>query len=584
MSFIAGLVKRFRRLASGLKEKPTAQLEEFEFEHFLFYHGLVGSSPENEKSFREVRADINEAVRNNSPVQLSIALKLPPLWWDDKLETIFLEMAATTGNTGLDCLLPSTLEQMPVDDARPLRHSDWRVRSNAARVCAALNATAALPEMVLALRDESSERRAAFCHIAYSLGRVGGEEARLVIKEFLFHEQSWFRVDAAGALAYWPAAIIAHDLMTAMLENHRLSDYAAVAVARKHKPRVFMEHTDETVQDGGVEMVINLLEAVRNTFPPETAYELGVAHSLPTICELARKKPTPRRLRAAMQLSTFLAYNDQISMTERDETIALLENSVQKSVSEWLSSANPNKATTPGYRGEILHAIWLAGEGNQTDALPYVVPMLSPGNPWLRSAIETAGKLGNAQVAPDLVALAKQTVSPEERAGRETSKQPVFEDDEEGAKTYWQIIKALGMLPSTQSYQLLLTAARDFTPDKRAEAMQSLNRLMLDPQFTDRRNEFQNAVLERLSDPAVSVRIAALDAAGVHNLVDLLPQTIKLVESKEVSVYKQAMNTLVQYGNFDARRVKNAVTARTTQVDRFKRERFDAVLSKLPPD
>lgn len=583
MSFIAGFVKRFRRLASGLKEKPTAQLEEFEFEHFLLYHGLVGSSPENEKSFREVRADINEAVRNNSPVQLSIALKLPPLWWDDKLENIFLEMGATTGNTGIDCLLPATTEQMLVDDARPLRHSDWRVRSNAARVCAALNATAALPDMVLALRDDAAERMAAFCHIAYSLGRLGGEEARLAIKEFLFHEQSWFRVDAAGALSNWPAAIVAHDLMTAMLESHRLSDYAAVAVARKHKPRVFMEHADETVQDGGVEMVINLLEAVRNTFPPETAYELGVAHSLPAICELARKKPTPRRLRAAMQLSTFLADNDQISMAERDETIALLETSVQKSVSEWLANANPNKVTTPGYRGEILHALWLAGEGNQHDVLPYVVPMLKAGNPWLRPAIETAGKLGNAQVAPDLVALAKQTVNPEERSAREASKQPVFEDDEEGAKTYWQIIKALGMLPSPESYQLLLTAASDFTPDKRAEALQSLNRVMLDPQFTDRRAEFQNLIAERLSDPAVSVRIAALDAAGVHNLIDLLPQTIKLVESKEVSVYKQAMNTLVQYGNFSAGRVKEAVTARASQVDRFKRERFDAVLAKLPP-
>lgn len=583
MSFIAGLVKRFRRLASGLKEKPTAQLEEFEFEHFLLYHGLVGSSPENEKSFREVRADINEAVRNNSPVQLSIALKLPPLWWDDKLETIFLEMAATTGNTGIDCLLPSTTEQMEVDDARPLRHSDWRVRSNAARVCAAINATAALPEMILGLRDQSPERRAAFCHLAYSLGRLGGEEARLAIKDFLFHEQDWFRVDAAGALANWPAAIVAHDLMTAMLKTHRLSDYAAVAVARKHKPRTFMEHSDQTVQDGGVEMVINLLEAVRNTFPPETAYELGVAHSLPTVCELARKHPTPRRLRAAMQLSTFLADNDQISMAERDETIALLENSVQKTVSEWLSQSNPNKVTTPGYAGEILHALWLSGEGSQTDVLPYVVPMLKPGSPWLRPAIETAGKLGNAQVAADLVALARQTVQPDDRSKREASKQPVFEDDEEGAKTYWQILKALGLLPSPDSYALLVTATSDFTPDKRSQALQSLNRVMLDPQFTERRTEFQNIVSERLSDPAVAVRIAALDAAGVHNLVDLLPQTIKLVESKEVSVYKQAMNTLLQYGNFNAQRVKAAVTARASQVDRFKRERFDAVLNKLPP-
>ena len=575
-------MKRFRRLASGLKEKPTAQLEDFEFEHFLLYHGLVGSSPENERSFRDVRADINSAVQNNSPAQLAIAFKLPPLWWDDKLETIFLEMSATTGSTGRECLLPDTAEQMPVDDSRPLRHSDWQVRSNAARVVAALNMTEAIPEIVLALSDESMERRAAFCHLVYSLGRLGGEPARLAVKDYLNHDESWFRVDAAGALATWPANVVSHDLMLAMLNTHRLSDYTAVAIARKHKPRIFMEHNHEEVQDGGVEMVIALLQAVRGTFPAETAYELGVAHSLPQICELAKSKPTPRRLRAAMELSSFLSEHDQISHTEREQTLALLENNVSGTVTKWLSQSEPQNSS-PAYRGEIVHALWLAGSGQQTDVLPHLVPMLKLDNPWLRSAIETSGKLGNAQVVPNLVSLANQLVSPTARAEREMSKQPVFEENEEAAKTYWEILRALGTLSSKESATLLLTATADFAPDKRSEAINSLNKVMLDPSLSDQRAAFQSAMGERLSDSATQVRIAALDAVGVHGLIDLLPQVMKLVEAKEVSVYKQAMNTLSRLGAMETTKVRDAIRSRVGQVDTFKRERYENVLATLPP-
>lgn len=583
MSFIAGIVKKFRRLASGLKEKPTVQLEDFEFEHFLLYHGLVGSSPENERTFRDVRADINAAVQNNSPAQLAIALKLPPLWWDDKLETIFREMSATTSNTGIDCLLPQTTEQLEVDDARPLRHSDWRVRSNAARIAAALNVSAAISEIVLAINDESPERRAAFCHLAYSLGKLGGEEARTILKQYLFHEEPWYRVDAAGALAHFASSAVAYDLMSAMLDSHRMSDYTAVAIARKHKPKIFLEHKDTTVQSGGTEMVIALLQAGRTTFPIDTAHEFGVVHLLPQLCELAQAKPTPRRLRAVMELSNFLRDNDQISVTEHDQSRSLLESHRTKTVSEWLSKTDEKRRGEADYRGEISHALWLAGEAGQTDVLPHVVPLLRPESPWLQQAIETAGKLGNSQVSEKLVALAEELVKPASRAEPEISKQPVFEENEEATKAYWRILRALGSLPSQESARLLLTATADFAPDKRAEALNSLSQVLLDPTLSEHRPGLQKVVAQRLGDPSAQVRIAALSAAGAHKLIDLLPEVIRMVEAKEVSVYKQAMWSLEQLGESHAARVREAIQNKASQVDRFKRERFDSVLEKLPP-
>jgi hypothetical protein len=79
------MVRNLRKLAFGMKEQPTAAVEDFALEHFMLYHGLVGSSPENSRSFKDLRADLRDAVKHQSAVEMSIALKVPPLWWDDKL-------------------------------------------------------------------------------------------------------------------------------------------------------------------------------------------------------------------------------------------------------------------------------------------------------------------------------------------------------------------------------------------------------------------------------------------------------------------------------------------------------------------
>lgn len=82
------LAKWLKNAANLFNEKPPVKVDEFGLEHFLLYHGLVGSSPENQREFKDVRADIASAVARGNSHNLCINIKLAPLWWEDKLYRI----------------------------------------------------------------------------------------------------------------------------------------------------------------------------------------------------------------------------------------------------------------------------------------------------------------------------------------------------------------------------------------------------------------------------------------------------------------------------------------------------------------
>ena len=111
------IAKRLRRVAFSFREKPQAKVDDYVLEHFLLYHGLVGSSPENQRAFRDVRQDIFLAIENKSSLQLGIALKVQPLWWEDKLQRIFKELIEnpSTRDLALNTLLPQKSEKTQND-------------------------------------------------------------------------------------------------------------------------------------------------------------------------------------------------------------------------------------------------------------------------------------------------------------------------------------------------------------------------------------------------------------------------------------------------------------------------------------
>ncbi|MBZ0187756.1 MAG: hypothetical protein K8F91_16035, partial [Candidatus Obscuribacterales bacterium] len=69
-----------RKFIGAFSEKQEVVADDFEFEHFLVYHGLIGTSPPGARQFKDVRADIRLAASSESYDQLAIALKVPPLY------------------------------------------------------------------------------------------------------------------------------------------------------------------------------------------------------------------------------------------------------------------------------------------------------------------------------------------------------------------------------------------------------------------------------------------------------------------------------------------------------------------------
>src|SRR5690348_17129006 len=132
LTLLQRIVKRFNQTFSRFGEKSTVELEDFELEHFLLYHGLIGSSPEGQRSFKDVRADLLAAVKNKSSLQMGITLKLMPLFWEDKLKAIVAEIKDTQKDAILACLMPDNSDGMLAPNQNPPFAEDWRVRANAA--------------------------------------------------------------------------------------------------------------------------------------------------------------------------------------------------------------------------------------------------------------------------------------------------------------------------------------------------------------------------------------------------------------------------------------------------------------------
>src|ERR1700733_10795989 len=100
------LAKWLRKASSLFTEKPETQTDDFGLEHILLYHGLAGSSPENQRQFKDVRADILAAISRKNSQNLCTNIKIAPLWWEDKLQRIFPEAKNSAAQATTAVLLP----------------------------------------------------------------------------------------------------------------------------------------------------------------------------------------------------------------------------------------------------------------------------------------------------------------------------------------------------------------------------------------------------------------------------------------------------------------------------------------------
>ena len=570
-------MRHVRRIASAFREKPTVTLDDYVLEHFMMYHGLVGTTPQDQPQFKDVRANILEAILKKSSVEMAIALKLPPLWWEEKLGAIIGE-AHQYHEELIECLLPPrdpTKDIPPETD--PLRHPDWRVRSNAAKILAEIDAKQAVPYMVQALNEATDSLKASFCHIIYSLAKLQTDQSRLAVASHVLQEDPWLRVDALGALSKWPVAIAGADVAKGLLAHHSMSDYAAVAVARNYKPVELLDARPEA----GAELVIGLVEAARGPFINDSVAGEDLEASFAQIYEMAQVAPSPRHLRAVLDLSAYIAELGEDAEIQQKAELARTEYSDMafgNKILEWLR-ANQNTAD-----GEFRHALKLAAHYKITEAASEVERHLQLESPLLDDAVEAAATIGGAGATERLVLLVSQLVDLDDRTSRQLSKQPVFEENVESAKTYWLTLRALGHLPTEESAQTLLKATRDYAPDKRQQAFAALIQIAQDSSVKQRHGaEIESAIRAGLADPAAAVRTTAITGVEKLQLLSLIPEAVRLTAAKENSVVRQARRSLAHLAQDGQSELvtKSLKSALSSERDTFRRQRLSMLLDDI---
>lgn len=573
-------MRQVRRIANAFREKPQVTLEDYVLEHFMLYHGLVGTSPEDQPQFKDVRANIFDAILKRSSVEMAIALKVPPLWWEDKLSAIIGE-AHQYHEELIECLLP------PVDptqdiapETQPLRHPDWRVRSNAARILAEINAVQAIPQMVSALEEDDESLKASFCHIIYSLARMQTPQSRAAIVKQLDNPDDWLKVDAAGALSKWPLQEVSSDLSRALLQPHSLSDYTAVAVSKNYKPLDLLNLPGEQAEAGS-EVIIGLTQAANGPFINEITFGAALEECFPRVYEMASEKPSPRRLRALLELCAFIAEFGEDAEIQRKAELARAEFSDKtfgEQVMKWLETGHDENDA------EFRHALRLTAHYKIAEAAPYVQKHLNRKSPLLNEAIEATATIGGAAAAQQIIELITSLVDLDDRTSKPLSKQPVFEDQPAEAKTYWLALKALGNLPTQETLELLLKATGDHAPDKRQQAYAALVQAAQNQElFEANKSRIVDAIRTGLSDPASAVRVAGLTGIERLSLLDLVPEAVRLTGAKENSVVRQARRTLAHlaqdgHASLITQSLKSALAG---ERDSFRRQRLGMLLEDI---
>ncbi len=581
----AKLAGKVRRLTSGFREKPDLQIDDYVLEHFLLYNGLVGSSPDNQPLYKDVRNEIVQAINDGSGHQLAIALKLSPLWWEDRLEKIFGEIAAVNKPGLLSCLLAERPDDDITGDTTCLSHSDWQVLANAARMLAFLDVKEAVPRLAVLLPACGQNKKAAFCHLAYSLAKLGSPQAMEALIAELSNEEPWFCVDVVGALSYFELSHVIQHLSEAMLSGNELDDYMAVAITRRHNLAQIAEFEEGQTHSGLAEICIAILKGLEGPFHSEAHLPGQLEEIRPRINELAMSKPSARLLASAIRLNRwFEQYSGSGSPNGKleNEIRDLSDRRHYEAIKQTLQEA---KTDSPAELGELKHALSLAEQFKLTEFAPYVIPLLSEGFSALPEAINCIASLGDLEAVPGIAGIVEGRIDLDARCRNALSAHPVLESDKQSTDIYWTALKAFGALPHKRSLGILSKAVNDHAPDKREQALLSLQNVLLAEELRQNHydGDLEALIRERTQDPAVSVQTAALKGIAQHGLTGLIPEVLKSLQSREVAVHRRAVETLLNLAaNGHRDLVKSALeSAFSKEYDSAKKARLNGVLQQL---
>ncbi|MBX3152412.1 hypothetical protein KF728_19795 [Candidatus Obscuribacterales bacterium] len=545
--------KWIKKITSIFAEKTPVKPDDFELEHFMLYNGLVGTSPENQRQFKDVRADMKLAIESESSQQVASLLKLAPLWWEEKLKTIFADF--TDHAVLIKVLAPDVNEEALSYEDVPLLHEDWQVRANAAMLLAHLNATETVDKLIQSLHDTTNGARNAFPYIANALGKLSAPSGEDALVQYLSDEDPWIQVDLAAALAKFENGQPSPNLLKVLINKHSHSDYTAVAVSRILHPKIFFESDDALSTAVGCQIVSDLLDASLGTFNKETVVELGAPECFPYLAKLVENQPTCTVATTATRLAHWLENNHSYllmsppSQSDIEKVVAYSNSDAcRQLVSETLEVlTGETDISDPVKLSDLRSALDFAAKHQMNSESARIQRILKPEHPLLDNAIEALSRLDANEASVKLIEIANAKVNLDERSNLPKQLNPVQEPSRASAKTYWLILKTLGTLPTRESAEFLIQATGDHAPDKRAQALESLIAVLEEADDSVKKDlipALQSRLSDALVDPAADVRKTALRGVATFEIVSDLEKVVGLTKAREVSTQREAFDTL----------------------------------------
>ncbi|MCC6979572.1 MAG: hypothetical protein IT343_14735 [Candidatus Melainabacteria bacterium] len=590
------IVKRITSVFSHFREKTAVEIEDFELEHFLLYHGLIGSSPEGQRAFRDVRADFMSAVKNKSSLQMGITLKLMPLFWEDKLKSIAAEVKDTQKDSIIACLMPDNRDGMLAPNQNPPFAEDWRVRANAATLIAYVGAPNATDVLTNSLNDTAGSARSAFCHTVLALAAIKTPAALSAIEPYMFADEPWFRVDSINAISHWPFDTVAEILADGLNSINNLSDYAAVSTARNHKPEKFLTDKRPSVQNGGMAMILALCSPDHKAFSPDQLLPFDLGNCLEHVLKLNKEKSSALRIRTALFLVDWLTAN-RLSMNTLDKStpdIKTLEDAKNSLLSEESGRVIEERFAQHEWKKsprdivkdlEGICLIALTGEFKLQGQIAKLEELAAQESfLYADAAIEALGKIGVSTCGEKLIQIANRLVNKKARCSKALSAQPVVEESPQKSLTYWHILSALGNLKTDASFEFLLGAVSDHAPDKREKALSSLISVGKELSLAaDKKAAMHEFLIEAFKDPSNLVKQTAIESAGILNDAALIEEVAAMAQAKEPSLWKEAHRTLKSMAqNGHKEQVCAAVKKRIESTgDAGRRERLTKLANEL---
>lgn len=586
------LLKWLKKFSNVFKEKTPIKSDDFELEHFLLYHGLVGSAPDGQREFKDVRADLKLAVESQDSRQMASVLKLPPLWWDERLKTIFGEIDDKKLSIAL--LAPDVNDDALIFEHVPLLNQDWQVRANAALQLAHLLATEEIAKLEQSLHDTRGSAPIAFCHQAYAVGKLGVASSEEALAKYLEDEEPWIRVDAAGALAELTKQQPSARLISALLQKHKLSDYTAVAVTRHIKPQTLFEIADQRAKLAGCELVLDILDSAKQTFSDDMVIEARLPDCFSILVRTLLESPSCPAARSAIALAAWLETHRSYTLLSPppqetiEQVLAYKESTdLRQLVEDTLTRLDSQKQLDLEDEALLRSAIVLAGEHAVSGATKSLLKLLKSDHSLLDVTISALEATGSSEAAQPLISLARELVDIDDRCEQTKAMHPVAETHPEKARTYWLILKALARMPSPSTLDFLLKCTSDCAPDKRSQALESLA-IAAAASTESERSALSSSIAGRLTgslaDPSVEVRKVALRGIARLVVIEDLKSVVLQTRAREVSLSKEAFETLSELAKKGHKPavVETITQALKSETDGHKRQRLRDFIDRLP--